>query len=369
MSESALPAKPAQADARRLRESAEVVQGLLDRLDEGAEAADAVNARRSDRYRYRVRSLGVELAHLGMGWVRYEVPSRNLSHEGAAFLLGHFVYPGTQCRIHLVSLRNQRQTVPARVVRCRYLEGSGTLHEVGVHFDRVIDVTMYNRRASRLRFLLVGGAESTRRLVELWLKTLDVGLTCVEDGCKAVEMVTTAQFDLILLDMELPDSSGIETARELRQREFARSIVMLAAEAGEGFREESLAAGCSGYLVKPISRDDLVGLIESLREKPLYSSMADDESFLELINAFVTELPERVGQLESAYSKNDLGALLNMARILKGEGGAYGFQPMTDAAARVEKAIDDAADPGELRSRLNELIRLCLSARATPCDY
>jgi CheY-like chemotaxis protein len=360
-----VPAKPADDTPRRLHKNPEAIAQFLDRLDESSAVAAAVNARRSDRYRYRVHPLVLELEQAGTGWVRYEVPSRNLSREGAAFLLGHFVYPGTTCRVHLLSLQDQLQIITARVIRCRYLEGSGTLHEVGVSFDRAIDVAMFNQRAARLRFLLVNQDPSMHRLIGHFLKSLDVELTHVESGRKAVDMATAAQFDLVLLDTELPDSAGTETARELRRRGFARAIVALTATAGDEHREEILAAGCNRHLTKPISREDLAHVVESLKEKPHFSSMADDADFIELIDTFVTELPEKVGQLEIAFSQNDYSALTTAARVLKGEGGAYGFQTITDAAAGVEEAISNSGDAAEIRGQLDELIRICLSARST----
>jgi CheY-like chemotaxis protein/HPt (histidine-containing phosphotransfer) domain-containing protein len=357
--------KPSRNSPRRIRKSFHAVEEFLDRLDENGAGSAAVNVRRSDRYRYRVQSLEVELQQAGAGWTHYEVPSRNLSREGAAFLLGHFVYPGTLCRVHLVGLQGQHQVVNARVVRCRYIEGSGSLHEVGVSFEHVVDVAMFNRWAARLRFLLVDDDASMHRLIAHWLKSLDVELTCVENGRKAVEMVGASSFDLILLAMELPDSPGIDTARRLRQKGFARTIVALSATGRDDHESECLAAGCNRYLSKPISRDNLVELVESLKETPIFSSMADDESFTDLIDAFVVELPEKVGRLEGAFSRNDVQALTNIVRILKGEGGAYGFQAITDTAAQVEQALQDQVEMREIRKQLNELIHICLSTRST----
>lgn len=360
-----LAGKTPQNSSRRVRKSHDDLRHWLDKLDDQTAGAAAVNARRSDRYEYRVRSLAVELEQSGTGWIKYEVPSRNLSREGVAFLIGNFVYPGTTCRVHLVSLQNQRQTVNGRVVRCRYLEESGSLHEAGVHFDNPIDVGTFNRGAARLRFLMIDDDLAMHKLVGHLLGTLDVELTHVDNGRAAIGMVTTSQFDLILLDMDLPEFDGFQTARELRKRGFARSIVAFTAMSGENVKEECTDAGCSSFLPKPVTMNSLIDLIESLKENPLVSTLADDPEMADLIDSFVMDLPEKVGRLETLFAEQQYSDLARIVRMLKGEGGAYGFQEITDTATEAEHAIAEVTDTAEIRSKLNELIRVCLSARST----
>lgn len=368
-SERNLSEKSHQGATRRVRKKADEVQAWLDKLDEQATASTAVNARRSDRYEYRVCSLVIELEQSALGWVRYEVPTRNLSREGVSFLIGHFVYPGTFCRVHLVSLQGQRQVVPGRIIRCRYLEESGSLHEIGVHFDNPIDVGTFNLGAARLRFLMIDDDPSMHRLVGHLLKTLDVELTHVEDGRRAVEMVMASQFDLVLLDMELPDFDGFQTARELRKRGFARTIVAFTAMCGADVEEECVAAGCNSLLAKPVTLDALVDLLGTLKENPITSTLGNDPEIVKLVNSFIMDLPEKVGRIESAFSEQNFTELTRLVRMLKGEGGAYGFQPITDLAMQLEKAVVDVTDAAEIRSKLNELIRTCLSARSSvPAD-
>ena len=357
--------KASQNAPRRVRKKPEELRACLDRLDDAARTAHAINVRRSDRYEYRVRSLAVEIEQSGTGWVHYEVPSRNLSREGVAFLIGHFVYPGSACRVHLVSLQNQRQVIPGKVIRCRYIEESGSLHEVGVHFDNPIDVGLFNRGAARLRFLMVDDDPAMHKLVGHLLKSLDVELTHVDDGHRAINMVKSAQFDLVLLDMELPGFDGYQTARELRKQGFARAIVAFTADTSDDVEEKCLEAGCNTLLHKPVTVDQLIKLIDSLKENPLTSTLAGDPEMADLIDSFVMELPEKVGKLEAAFAQQDIAGLTRAVRLLKGEGGAYGFQPITDAAAEVEKSIAGVTDMAEIRSQLNELIRICLSAQSS----
>ena len=360
--------KSANHSARRVLKNPEVVEEYLNRLDEGASRTPSANARRSDRYEFREPDLLVELQQPGGDWVRYELPSRNLSREGASFILGHFVHPGTACRIHLISLQYQKRSVPGTIVRCRYLEGSGTLHEVGVSFEQPIDVAMFNQGAARLRFLLVDDDSNVYKIVSYWLRAFDVELMHAESGRKALDMVATAQFDLILLDLEMPELSGFDVARELRRRGFGRTIVMISANEDEETQKECLEAGCSRFLVKPLAREDLASIVDTLKEEPLFSSIAGDEEFAKLINEFVMQLPGKIGELEAAFARKDLDSLGVLIRTIKGDGGAYGFQPITDAAIAANKILADSEDVAEIRAGLNDLIRICLSARSTGAE-
>ena len=353
---------------RRVLKSQEVIKEYLDRLDEGSAHSPSANARRSDRYEFRETELRVEIRQPGGDWIPYEVPSRNLSREGASFILGHFVHPGTACRIHLVSLQYQKRSVIGKIVRCRYLEGSGTLHEVGVSFEQPIDVAMFNQGAARLRFLLVDDDSNIYKIVSYWLRSFDVELMHAESGRKALEMVATAQFDLILLDLEMPELSGLDVARELRRRGFGRTIVMISANEDDETQKECLEAGCTRFMVKPLAREDIAGIVDTLKEEPLYSTTTGDDEFAKLVDEFVMQLPSKIGELEAAFARKDLEALGGLIRTLKGDGGAYGFQPITDAAVEANKVLGGTEDIAEIRAGLNDLIRVCLSARSAGAD-
>ena len=355
--------KPENVNVRRMHQKAEMIRAFLDRLDAASRDGGGINQRRSVRYPYRIHALSMEIVQTGAGWVHYEIPSRNLSREGASILLGHFVYPGSQCRVHLVDLNGQRYCATGRIVRCRYLEGSGTLHEVGVQFDEPIDVAQFNTEAARLRGALINEEPSVRRLAEHWFASLDVELRCIDYPGQLFDTISEEKYHFILLDAEMTGFSALSLARELRRAGYVYAIVA-ATDADPDFHEHCLEAGCTRILQKPYTREACAELIASLREEPIISSLGDSGSLLGLIDAFVRDLSKRMVLLESAFSDHDFESLAMLVRTLKGEGGAYGFQAITDAAGQTELAIANQASVGEIRSSLNELMRLCSSARS-----
>ena len=100
--------------------------------------------------------------------------------------------------------------------------------------------------------------EPIRELLEFY------GATVVEadDGRTAVERARAGNFDLLLMDVRMPELDGLEATRQLRRAGVRTPIVALTADAVEQHREECLAAGCDGHLPKPV---ELVRLLEVVR--------------------------------------------------------------------------------------------------------
>jgi len=102
--------------------------------------------------------------------------------------------------------------------------------------------------------LLIEDNEQNRYLATFLLESRGYSVVAAEDGRRAIELATDLRPDLILLDIQLPAMDGYAVARELRRRESTRCapIVAVTSYAMVGDREKALAAGCDGYLEKPI---------------------------------------------------------------------------------------------------------------------
>ncbi|MDB5434520.1 MAG: multi-sensor hybrid histidine kinase [Phenylobacterium sp.] len=126
-------------------------------------------------------------------------------------------------------------------------------------------------RDGPLRILLAEDHPTNQKVVELILAPYGAVLTIVENGAEAVDAMRTADFDLVLMDMQMPVMDGLAATRAIRRYEQERSdlprtpIVMLSANAMSHHRLEALAAGADLHIAKPVTATALVaGINEAL---------------------------------------------------------------------------------------------------------
>jgi CheY-like chemotaxis protein len=119
------------------------------------------------------------------------------------------------------------------------------------------------------KILLVEDNEMNRDMLSRRLirKGYEVGMAV--EGLQGVEMAATGEYDLVLMDMGLPDIDGWEATRQIRAHPDVGTIpiIALTAHAMAGDREKALEAGCDDYDTKPIELPRLLGKIESQLEK------------------------------------------------------------------------------------------------------
>ena len=105
-----------------------------------------------------------------------------------------------------------------------------------------------------MRVLVVDDVDANCRLAQALLRRFGHVSEVATSGLEAVEMATTGRYDVILMDVQMPDIDGLEATRRIRERLGASTprIVAMTANAMPGDRERCLAAGMHGYLAKPI---------------------------------------------------------------------------------------------------------------------
>lgn len=120
------------------------------------------------------------------------------------------------------------------------------------------------------RILLVEDNEMNRDMLSRRLERRGYEIGIAVDGRQGVEMATAGGFDLVLMDMSLPEVDGWEATRQLRAAPATKTlpIIALTAHAMAGDRERALEAGANDYDTKPIDLARLLGKIEALLPKP-----------------------------------------------------------------------------------------------------
>ena len=99
-------------------------------------------------------------------------------------------------------------------------------------------------------------------LIEFLLKDVGASVTVVNNGAGAVEKILSNQFDIILMDMQMPILDGFDATRLLRRQGFKKPIIALTAQALKSDTERAIDAGCNRHLSKPFTQDRLIQAIE-----------------------------------------------------------------------------------------------------------
>jgi len=227
-------------------------------------------------------------------------------------------------------------------------------------------------QALRGRILLAEDGLDARRLLARHLRAAGAEVETAENGLVACELALRAAeagapYDLILMDMQMPELDGYAAAARLRAAGYRGPIVALTAHAMEDERARCLGAGCDGFAAKPILRRTLIEVARAYLAPagaaPLVSALAADAEIARLLDGFVGRLPERLGAMERALGARDLVGLADLAHQLKGAATGYGFPTITEAAAELEAV---AAARGEVERALAALADVCRRAAARP---
>jgi signal transduction histidine kinase/CBS domain-containing protein/DNA-binding NarL/FixJ family response regulator len=111
------------------------------------------------------------------------------------------------------------------------------------------------------RVLVAEDSITNQMLIKLLLEKMGLQVTTAEDGKEAVSKALSQPFDLIFMDIQMPNMNGYDAARALRKKAVTVPIVALTAHAVKGDDKKCISAGCNDYLAKPISRRKLLKTI------------------------------------------------------------------------------------------------------------
>jgi hypothetical protein len=124
--------------------------------------------------------------------------------------------------------------------------------------------SMSERRPARLRILLADDNPLNCRLAVLMLEKAGHAIDVVADGAAAIEAVRAGQYDLVLMDVQMPGVDGLEATRKIRRLPIAKAgvpVIAITANAMAGDDERCLAAGMNDYVTKPIDRARLLSTV------------------------------------------------------------------------------------------------------------
>lgn len=118
----------------------------------------------------------------------------------------------------------------------------------------------------RKKILLVDDSRAVLTLHQLLLGSGDYDLVFAKNGREAVEKATAEKPDLIFMDVMMPEMNGFEAVRALRAQEITKAtpIIMVTTRGEDQNEKEGYAAGCNGYIHKPLKGSELIEKLRSI---------------------------------------------------------------------------------------------------------
>ncbi len=281
-----------------------------------------------------------------------------------------------------------------------------SVEQIEASFDAIENDESIEWRFESADILVVDDAPENRELLNVLLSDMGLSITLAENGKEALDLAKENDFDLILMDIQMPIMNGYDAVAAMREHGLAGPIVALTANAMKGYEQKILASGFSHYQTKPIDLPKLTQLLAKLlvankveemldsvstenqrvareiQEQPnqhsdgvalesvandhtlLHSTLAsEDDKFRAIIESFIEKLKvELIDMRQLGRSKSWL-ELKDKAHWLKGSGGTVGFSALSDPAKRLEDAAI-AEDGISVEQLLTEIEALALRLSA-----
>jgi len=207
-----------------------------------------------------------------------------------------------------------------------------------------------------VRFLVVEDVLFNRELVSGLLEGFPWRLDFAADGEEAVMRCQSSDYDLVLMDIQMPGVDGYQATERIRamERESGRLPMPIVAVTAHALREEiarSLAAGCDGHLCKPITRSSLMNAIcqhaRRIARAPSQSgtllvrgasAASPPAEVAHLAARFLESCRSMLAELNQAVAEGNFELICRHGHRLRGSGGAFGFAPVTELGGQIEDA-------------------------------
>ena len=261
-----------------------------------------------------------------------------------------------------------------------------------------------SRHKASLRVLLAEDGAVNQRVAIGLLQRRGDEVVVAANGREAVEAMQNDTFDVVLMDLQMPEMDGIEATTAIRDRERPLEkrtpIIAMTAAAMKGDREMCLAAGMDGYISKPVDAAELYRVLDG------YASQGDsqdasplpdapptrverssatntdvlnltiaaaqiaggDEEIRELAELLLTESPNMMAEIDEALAVADAPRLKRAAHTLKGAADVFGAKRVVDASRLIEELAHDKKLT-DVQPALEDLVAKMDELKAALSDY
>jgi signal transduction histidine kinase/CheY-like chemotaxis protein/HPt (histidine-containing phosphotransfer) domain-containing protein len=222
-----------------------------------------------------------------------------------------------------------------------------------------------------LRILLAEDNAINQKVALRLLERLGYGADVVGDGRQVLARLDQAAYDVILMDVQMPEIDGLEASRVICARLAASErprIIAMTAEAMQGDRDKCLAAGMDDYIVKPVTLDRLAAALAKCRplaaatapeaaaappvkklriaagtalDRDVLDQLREDlggtAALREVIRSFLDQTPSVLSTLRDAVERADVPSIRRAAHMIKGTSSTLGARALSEQCAEIER--------------------------------
>ena len=211
-----------------------------------------------------------------------------------------------------------------------------------------------------LNILLAEDDHANQKMTMLMLRKMGHAVALAKDGFEAVEMARSRKYDIIFMDIQMPNMGGLAATRKLREAGLKTPIVAMTASAMKGDREHFLKAGMDDYIAKPIVRDIVRSTMNRYApverdpeipdpdqvilpsERTVTEELGLDQAqYLEILTGFIEEKKKVMEDLEDALAQEDTELISRLAHKIKGSAANLRLDSLARPAVNVEKAAKE----------------------------
>ena len=213
------------------------------------------------------------------------------------------------------------------------------------------------------RILVVDDGDANRRLIKLILEKAGCTVTEAENGKLGVQKATATEFDLILMDMQMPVMDGYKATTTLREAGLKTPVLALTANAMTGDREKCLAAGCDDFLTKPVEIDEVLRTVaDYLAHLPISEEVASSalpdvakSEHSDFTVDFRLALQKHLIEFQQTMESRDMDHVARCLSKLRDECHAVGHQETAEEAEQLLTACLNHDDQN-IKATLSKLI-------------
>ena len=251
--------------------------------------------------------------------------------------------------------------------------------------------TISEIKRAKIRILLAEDYPTNQQIAIRHLTDCGFHVSLAENGRQAVDLFRTKQFDIILMDIQMPLMDGYEATRRIREQEktaghlvakinpdrpvkiIRTPIIAITAHAIKGYREKCIEADMDDYMTKPFKKKDMIHMVEKWAQRktdafpekdclppPLQSSFVPDHPapdlpldydkalnefendrkfFMDVLNEFIRTVEHQLAKMDAALTVRDFTAIRNEAHAIKGGASNLTAMNLANAAAELEAVL------------------------------